>query len=112
LLLRRKWDSTFDMLQEEKQQYQPTRPPPQSSQGLNHQRKNTHRGIHGSSPICSRGWPYLASMGVEALGAVKALCPSVGNARAVRGELEENTLIEAGGWGGIGVLWMGNQEGG
>jgi hypothetical protein len=47
---------------------------PQSSQGLNHQPKNTH----GSSHICSRGWPYRASMGGEALGPVKVLCPSVG----------------------------------
>ena len=28
--------------------------------------------------ICSRGWPCRASMGGEALGPVKALCPSVG----------------------------------
>jgi hypothetical protein len=49
-----------------------------SSQGLNHQPKNTHGGIHGSSCICSRGWPYLASMEREALGPVKARCPSVG----------------------------------
>jgi hypothetical protein len=34
--------------------------------------------------MCSRGWPYLASMGGEALGSVKAPCPSVGGARAVR----------------------------
>jgi hypothetical protein len=35
---------------------------PQSSQGLNHQPKSAHGGTHGSSCICSRGWPYLASM--------------------------------------------------
>ena len=28
--------------------------------------------------ICSRGWPNQSSMGGEALGSVKALCPSVG----------------------------------
>ena len=33
-----------------------------SSQGLNHQPKNIHGGIHGSSYMCSIGWPYLASM--------------------------------------------------
>jgi hypothetical protein len=36
---------------------QPTNPPPQSSQGLNHHPKSTHGGIHGSSYICSGGWP-------------------------------------------------------
>jgi hypothetical protein len=30
---------------------------PQNSQGLNHQPKSTHGGTHGSSHICSRGWP-------------------------------------------------------
>jgi hypothetical protein len=44
----------------------------QSFQGLNHQPKNIHGGAHGFSFICSRGWPYLASMGGEALGPVKA----------------------------------------
>lgn len=39
---------------------------------------NTYRGTHSSSHICSRGWPCLASMGEEALGPVKAPCPSVG----------------------------------
>jgi len=32
---------------------------PQSSQGLKHQPDSTHGGTHGSSHICSRGWPYL-----------------------------------------------------
>jgi hypothetical protein len=32
----------------------------QSSQELNHQTKNTHGGTHGSSHICSRGWPCRA----------------------------------------------------
>jgi hypothetical protein len=35
----------------------------QSSQGLNHQPWSTHRGTHGSSHICSRGWHSRASMG-------------------------------------------------
>jgi hypothetical protein len=30
---------------------------PQSSLGLNHQPKKTHGGTHGSSCICSKGWP-------------------------------------------------------
>jgi hypothetical protein len=33
---------------------------------------------HGSSRICSRGWPCLASVGGEALGPVKVPSPSVG----------------------------------
>jgi hypothetical protein len=52
---------------------------PQSSQGLDHQPKSTHEGTHGSSCICGRGWPYLASMGGEALGPMKVQCPSIRN---------------------------------
>jgi hypothetical protein len=48
----------------------------QSSQGLN-QPKSTHGGTHGSSCISSKGWPCCTSMGGQALGPVKALCPSV-----------------------------------
>jgi hypothetical protein len=55
-----------------------TSPSPQSSQELNHQPKSTYGGTHGSSCICSRGWPCQASMGGEALGPLKARCPSVG----------------------------------
>jgi hypothetical protein len=51
---------------------------PQSSQGLNHQPKNTHGGTYGSSSICSRRQPCQLSMGGEAVGPVKVLCPSVG----------------------------------
>jgi hypothetical protein len=51
---------------------------PQSSLELNHQSKKTHGGTHVSSCICSRGWPSQPSMGGEALGPVKALCPSTG----------------------------------
>ena len=50
----------------------------QSSPGRNYQPKKTHGGTHGSSCICSRGWPWLSSMGGEALGPVKVLCPSTG----------------------------------
>ena len=41
---------------------------PQSSQGLNYHSKSTHGGNHASSCICSRGRPYLASIGGETLG--------------------------------------------
>jgi hypothetical protein len=53
-------------------------PDPRSFQGLNHQPKSTHGGTHGSSRICSRGYPYRTSVRWEALGPVKAQCPSVG----------------------------------
>jgi hypothetical protein len=54
----------------------------QSSQELNHQPRSTHGGIHGSSCICSRGWPCSESIGEEVLGPVKAWYPSVGESRA------------------------------
>jgi hypothetical protein len=44
----------------------------QSSQGLNHQPKSTFGGTLGSRCICSRGLPFLAPMGREALGTVEA----------------------------------------
>jgi hypothetical protein len=86
----------------------------QSSQGLNHQPRSTHRGTHGSSRICSRGWPCRASMGEEVLGPGKAQCPCVGE--CVGGELGvggwECTLIEARGGGmGWGLLGGGIKKG-
>jgi hypothetical protein len=53
----------------EEQEYQPTRPfpPPPELPGTKPP-KNTH----GSSCICGRGWPCLASKGGEALGPEKA----------------------------------------
>jgi hypothetical protein len=59
----------------EAQYYQPTRLPraPRTKPP-----KSTHGGTHGSIYICSRGWPYLTSMGGEALCPVEAWWPSVG----------------------------------
>jgi len=51
---------------------------PQSSLGLNHHSKKIQGGTHGSSCICSRGWPSRSSTGGEALGPVKVLCHSIG----------------------------------
>jgi hypothetical protein len=51
---------------------------PHSSQAVNHQPRSTHGGTHGSSHICSKGWPCGASMGGQTLGPVKTECPSVG----------------------------------
>jgi hypothetical protein len=44
----------------------------QSFQRQNLQPKSTHGRTYGSNSKCSRGWPYLTSMGGEALGPVKA----------------------------------------
>ena len=49
-----------------------------SSQVIKNQPKCTHRVTHGSRCICSRGWTYWTSIRREALGPVKAWCPSVG----------------------------------
>jgi hypothetical protein len=53
----------------------------QSFQRLNHHQRSTHGGTHGSRCICSRGWPYLASMWEEALGSGKAQCPRLGECK-------------------------------
>jgi hypothetical protein len=70
---------------------------PQSSLELNHQSKKAHGGTCGSSCICSRGWPNWSSMGVEALGPVEVLCPSIGNARTRNGS---GWVVEEGEVGG------------
>ena len=77
----------------------------QSSQGLNHQPKSIHGGIHGSRYICNRRWPYLASMEGETLGPVKTQCPSVGECEGIRWEWVGewgSTLVEAGRGDGMG----------
>jgi hypothetical protein len=48
-----------------------------SSQGLDHQPKNTHGGTHDSGRICGRGCPWWTSVG-EALGPEGVRCRSVG----------------------------------
>jgi hypothetical protein len=81
-------------------------PVTQSSLGLNHQSKKTHGGTHGSSCICSRGWPYWASMGGEALGLVKVIYPSVGECQGQ--EAGVGGLVSRGRWEGIGGFRRGN----
>jgi hypothetical protein len=63
--------------------------------------KNTLGGTHGCSCMCSRGWPYQASMGGEALCTVKAQYPSVGECQGGEAGMGgwEYILIEAGGGG-------------
>jgi len=63
----------------------------QSSQRLNHYSKSTHGQTHGSSCICSRGWPCWAPMEGKVLGPDKAGFPSVG---------ERWEVWKWGGWGG------------
>ena len=62
----------------------------------------------GSSCICSRGWPSLSSRRGEALGPVKALCPSVGKSQGQ--ELGVNGLVSRGRGEGINGFLRGNQE--
>jgi hypothetical protein len=81
---------------------------PQSSQGLNYQLKSTHGGTHGSSCICSRGWPSWSSMGREALDREKALCPSIEEYQGQ--EAGVGRLMSRGRGEGIGGFWRGNQE--
>jgi hypothetical protein len=54
------------------------KPSYKSSLELNYQPKKTHGGDHGFSCKCSRGWPSRSSIGGEALGPMKVLCPSIG----------------------------------
>jgi hypothetical protein len=73
-----------------------------------------HGVAHGSSYICSRGWPCWASMGGEALGPVKAQCPSVGECQGGEvgvGEwLEEHPHRRRGREDGTGSFWGRDQE--
>jgi hypothetical protein len=66
---------------------------------------STHGGTHGSSHICSRGWPSWSSVGGKDLGPVKALCPNVGECQGQEAGVD-------GGAGGeeLGDFWRGNQE--
>jgi hypothetical protein len=49
--------------------------------------------------MCSSGWPNLASIGKEALGPVKAGCPSVEQCEGREAIVRERALSEAGGGG-------------
>jgi hypothetical protein len=81
---------------------------PQSSQGLNHQPKSIHGGTHGPSCICSRGWPSRSSVGGEALGPMKVLCPRVGECQGQKEGV--GGLVSRGREEGIGDFQRGNQE--
>jgi len=52
-----------------------TTPTNQSFQGLNHYPKTIHGLTHGSSCICSRGWPYWAPVEGKGLGPAKVGLP-------------------------------------
>jgi hypothetical protein len=70
---------------------------PHSSLGLNHQSKKKHDGTCVSSCTCNRGCTSWLSMGGEALGPVKVLCPSIGECQDWKWEW---VGWEAGSWGG------------
>jgi hypothetical protein len=53
-----------------------------------------------SSCICSRGWPSRPSMGGEALGLLKIICPSTGDCQG-----------QEAGVGGLGSTAWGREEG-
>jgi hypothetical protein len=53
------------------------------------------RGLNGSICICTKEWPYLASTG-EALGPMKAQCPSVGK--------YQDCEVGVGGWVGSALI--------
>ena len=56
-----------------KQQYQPIcSSPPTEFPGTKPLTKSSHGVIHGSSWLCSRGWPYWTSVGGKALVPVKS----------------------------------------
>ena len=57
-----------------------------------------HGWAHGSSYICSRGWPSQPSMGGEALGPVKDVCPSIGECQGQ--ESGGGGFGSRGSWGG------------
>ena len=80
----------------------------QSSLELNHQPQKTHGGTHGSSCICSRGWPSWPSMEGEDLGLVKVLCPSIGEYQGQ--EVGVSGLGSRGRGEGLGDFWKGNKE--
>jgi hypothetical protein len=80
----------------------------QSSLRLNHQPKKTHDETHGSSCICSRGWPSQLSMGGEALGPLKVLCHSIAECQGQ--EAGVAGLENRGNGEGVGCLRRGDQE--
>ena len=84
-------------------------PVPLSSQELNHQPKKTLGGTYGSSCICSRGWPNLSSVGGEAFGPVKVLCPSIGECQGQ--ELGVGGLVSRGRGEGKGGFQMETRKG-
>jgi hypothetical protein len=79
---------------------------PQSSQRLNHHPKKTHGGTHGSYCIRSREWPSWSSVGEEALGPMKVLCPSVEGCQ----EAGVGGLVSRGREEGVGGFQRVNQE--
>ena len=61
----------------------------------------SHGGTHVSSCICSRGWPSRPSMGGEALGLVKIICPSTGECQGQEVGVGGLGSRAGGGYGGF-----------
>jgi hypothetical protein len=83
-------------------------PVPPELPGTKPPTKEKHGVTHGSSRMCSRGWPSRSSMGGKALGPVKVLCPSVGECQGQ--EAGVGRLVSRGRGEGIGGFRRGNQE--
>jgi hypothetical protein len=88
--------------------------PPPRAPGTKLQPKSTHGGTHGSSHICSRGWPCRTSLGGEALAPGKALCPNIGECQGgeagVIGCIGDHPHRNSERGNGIGGFYGGNWE--
>jgi hypothetical protein len=74
-----------------------------SSQGLDHQPKNTHGGTQSFGSICSRGWSCWTSVGGVALRPEWVQCPSVGEGLGRKAGVDE--------WVGGGAFSQGQGRG-
>ena len=72
--------------------------------------KSAHGGTHGSSHICTRGCHCWTSMAEEALGHVKAQCPSVGECQDREAGLGGLVIRRRGEVIGGRDFWRGNQK--
>jgi hypothetical protein len=77
--------------------------------------KSIHEWVHGSRYTCSRGLPYLASMGGEVFGPMEVSCPRKdgcckGETQSGWVEGEHPLRGKEEGYGVVG-LWRGDQEG-
>jgi hypothetical protein len=74
---------------------------------LNHQGNTNQNNPEFHLTSCSRGWPCWSSVGEEALGPVKVLCPSIGECQDRK--VRVDGLMNRGKGKQIGGFWRGNQ---